>query len=185
MASGTYNYSIPLTGGCGVVNATGTITVNPVDVSVNNNAPVLKANATGATYQWIDCNNNKIAITGEKNASFTATSNGEYAVVVTKNGCKDTSACIGVTNVGLTEHNFGSQIIVFPNPTTGNINIDFSGQTGIRYLVIKNVLGQTIYTSAINKENTKTVFIEGGSGMYFIELFNNTGERAIYKVVKE
>jgi hypothetical protein len=28
-ASGTFNYSIPLTGGCGSVNATGTITVNP------------------------------------------------------------------------------------------------------------------------------------------------------------
>jgi hypothetical protein len=25
-ASGTFNYSIPLTGGCGAVNATGTIT---------------------------------------------------------------------------------------------------------------------------------------------------------------
>jgi len=29
-ASGTFNYSIPLTGGCGSVNATGTITVNPL-----------------------------------------------------------------------------------------------------------------------------------------------------------
>jgi hypothetical protein len=28
--SGTFNYSIPLTGGCGVVNAVGTITVNPL-----------------------------------------------------------------------------------------------------------------------------------------------------------
>lgn len=28
-ASGTFNYSIPLTGGCGIVNATGTITVTP------------------------------------------------------------------------------------------------------------------------------------------------------------
>ena len=28
-ASGTFNYSIPLTGGCGSVNATGIITVNP------------------------------------------------------------------------------------------------------------------------------------------------------------
>jgi hypothetical protein len=27
--SGTFNYSIPLTGGCGAVNATGTITVTP------------------------------------------------------------------------------------------------------------------------------------------------------------
>jgi hypothetical protein len=27
--SGTFNYTIPLTGGCGAVNATGTITVTP------------------------------------------------------------------------------------------------------------------------------------------------------------
>jgi hypothetical protein len=32
-ASGTFNYSIPLTGGCGTVNATGTITVNPVNTA--------------------------------------------------------------------------------------------------------------------------------------------------------
>ena len=31
-ASGTFNYSIPLTGGCGAVNATGTITVNILPV---------------------------------------------------------------------------------------------------------------------------------------------------------
>ncbi|MRX69159.1 Fibronectin type III domain-containing protein [Flavobacterium resistens] len=30
---GTYNYTIPLTGGCGTVNATGTITVNPLPVT--------------------------------------------------------------------------------------------------------------------------------------------------------
>ena len=40
-ASGTFNYTIPLTGGCGSVNATGTITVNviptkPGTVSVTN-----------------------------------------------------------------------------------------------------------------------------------------------------
>jgi hypothetical protein len=32
-ASGTFNYSIPLTGGCGTVNATGTITVTPLDIA--------------------------------------------------------------------------------------------------------------------------------------------------------
>lgn len=36
-ASGTFTYSIPLTGGCGTVNATGSITVNP--------APTVTANA--------------------------------------------------------------------------------------------------------------------------------------------
>ena len=32
-ASGTFNYSIPLTGGCGTVAATGTITVNDVNTA--------------------------------------------------------------------------------------------------------------------------------------------------------
>ena len=32
-ASGTFNYSIPLTGGCGNVNATGTITVNALNTA--------------------------------------------------------------------------------------------------------------------------------------------------------
>jgi hypothetical protein len=50
-ASGTFNYSIPLTGGCGNVNATGTITVNPPSF-----VPVVRhvsdLTATGENIQW-------------------------------------------------------------------------------------------------------------------------------------
>ena len=38
-ASGTFNYSIPLTGGCGTVNATGTITVTPANTITLTSAP--------------------------------------------------------------------------------------------------------------------------------------------------
>jgi hypothetical protein len=45
--SGTFNYSIPLTGGCGSVNATGTITVSPVNtVGVASSTPTLCVNTT-------------------------------------------------------------------------------------------------------------------------------------------
>ena len=37
--SGSFNYSIPLTGGCGNVNATGTITVNPISSATLFSAP--------------------------------------------------------------------------------------------------------------------------------------------------
>src|SRR5215218_2423015 len=41
-AAGTFNYSIPLTGGCGTVNATGTITVNPLNtVGAASSSPAL------------------------------------------------------------------------------------------------------------------------------------------------
>ncbi len=65
-ASGTFNYSIPLTGGCGSFNATGTITVDPASVaatSVNGTTPICNGSsttlsvvggslATGATWEW-------------------------------------------------------------------------------------------------------------------------------------
>lgn len=48
-ASGTYNYSIPLTGGCGSINATGTITVNALNtVGTASSTPTLCIN-TGLT----------------------------------------------------------------------------------------------------------------------------------------
>ncbi|MCF6130813.1 T9SS sorting signal type C domain-containing protein [Flavobacterium wongokense] len=57
--SGTFNYSIPLTGGCGSVNATGTITVNPVNtvgspsstpsLCVNTALTPITHSTTGAT----------------------------------------------------------------------------------------------------------------------------------------
>jgi hypothetical protein len=59
-AAGTFNYTIPLTGGCGTVNATGTITVNPINtvgpasssptLCVNTAiSPVITHSTTGAT----------------------------------------------------------------------------------------------------------------------------------------
>jgi hypothetical protein len=48
--SGTFNYSIPLTGGCGSANATGTIMVNTNTASVASSAPTL-------------CNNTPLNIT--------------------------------------------------------------------------------------------------------------------------
>ena len=58
-ASGTFNYSIPLTGGCGTVNATGTITVTPANtvgaasstptLCINSALPPITHATTGAT----------------------------------------------------------------------------------------------------------------------------------------
>ncbi len=58
-ASGTFNYSIPLTGGCGTVNATGSIIVNPNNtvtstasnqtVCINSPLTPITHNTTGAT----------------------------------------------------------------------------------------------------------------------------------------
>jgi gliding motility-associated-like protein len=94
--AGTFNYSIPLTGGCGTVNATGTITVNPVPtVTPGSNSPIcvgqtlnLTVNATaGATYSWTGPNGFSSTVQNPSIPAATAAASGTYTVTVTANGC--------------------------------------------------------------------------------------------------
>ena len=116
----TPTYNLTNTFGCdSVINLD--LTVNTVNNSITNTTQTLTADATGATYQWLDCDNNYAPILGETNQSFTATANGSYAVEVTQNGCVDTSTCEQVNNVGINEIN--SSITLHPNPTTGIVEL--------------------------------------------------------------
>ena len=94
----TATHTLSNAGGCDSV-VTLDLTINTVDNGITNSSPALMANATGAAYQWLDCDNNYSLIAGETNQSFTATANGSYAVEVTQNNCRDTSNCELVTLV--------------------------------------------------------------------------------------
>ena len=116
--SGTFNYSIPLTGGCGSVNATGTIIVTPVNSasaasstpSLCNNSPLTTITHTtvgasgisnagvsganglppGVSASW---SSNTISITG------TPTSNGTYAYSIPLTGGCGTANATGTITV--------------------------------------------------------------------------------------
>lgn len=85
---------------CDTVYAT-TLSIEPVDSTVVQNGATLNANLIGADYQWLDCGNNLAVIPGETSQSFTPSVTGNYAVVVTLNGCSDTSACYLVDYTGI------------------------------------------------------------------------------------
>lgn len=69
----------------------------------SQNGSVLTANQTGATYQWLDCDNNYAVINSETNQSYTPAVTGNYAVEVNMNGCVDTSDCFLVDHTGIEE----------------------------------------------------------------------------------
>ncbi len=102
------------------------LTINTVDTSVTSNDPTLTSNASGvgASYQWIDCDNGNAVIAGATSVSYTATANGNYAVIVTENGCTDTSACAPIVTVGIDDLVASDFIKIYPNPTSGILNID-------------------------------------------------------------
>jgi hypothetical protein len=101
-----------------------TITVNPLPSNgISQNGITLTAAATGVAYQWIDCSTNQ-PVGGATNQSFTTTEVvGTYAVIVTANGCSDTSTCISVDQSGISEGDFNFGLI--PNPANESVLIQW------------------------------------------------------------
>jgi hypothetical protein len=75
-ASGTFNYSIPLTGGCGTVNATGTITVLPSPTGVSASSSASTICAGGSVNLSSSATSNSNTATSLLNENFNSTPTG-------------------------------------------------------------------------------------------------------------
>ena len=159
------------------------ITVNSVDNAVTNASPTLTANQTGGTYQWITCPESS-PISGETNQSFTATANGSYAVVVTANGCTDTSACETITGLGFIENEFGSGCIIFPNPTDGQFKIDLGDVYPSVKVSITDLGGKLILSEEREEGQLFEMKLDEPSGIYLLTI-DAEGKRAVVRLVKE
>ena len=133
--SGTYSYVLPNATGCDSTVSLA-LTIDTVDTRVIQNGIVLAAQASAATFQWMDCAT-QTPISGATSSVYTASANGSYAVVVTDANCSDTSACFTVAGIGLAERslNFGR---ISPNPSTGPAALELQGTVPV---------SATLYTS--------------------------------------
>jgi len=161
--------------GCDSVIVT-SLTVIDVDTSVTISIPTFISNATIATYQWIDCANGNIAIAGATNQSYSAIANGSYAVIVTQNGCTDTSSCYDIFSVGIDGiFNQNDIVIIYPNPTSGSFTLSYSlpqtSSTNETQLQITDVFGRMVYTQSITNPNQTIIDVSQLSdGVYFYEV---------------
>jgi LruC domain-containing protein len=146
-ASGTFNYTIPLTGGCGSANATGTITVTAAKtVGSPSSTPTLCINTAltniaiattgatgigtatglpaGVTAAWAS---NTITITGTPTDSGTFS----YTIPLT-GGCGSVNAIGTITvKAAITAGSPSSTPTLFNNTALTNITIATTGATGI------------------------------------------------------
>jgi hypothetical protein len=180
--SDTYYDTIPNATGCDSI-ITINLTINSTDVSVTNSSPTLTANATGATYQWLDCNKNFTKINNAKSRAYVANSNGNYAVEVTQNGCIDTSLCINLSNVQILENTFGTSVKLFPNPTNNEVTIELGKHYNEVSVIVRNALGQEVMKESFYNTNAFKLNIPGETGLYILEL-HATGHKALLRVLK-
>lgn len=183
-SSGSYLDTIPNSQNCDSVIAI-SLTINSVNngIGLTSGGSSATAVEVGARYQWLDCNNGFAVLANDTNRSFTPSSNGAYAVEVTKNGCTDTSNCVTFTSVGNIENNLESQLTISPNPTKGMLVIDFGNIIGWKQYTVRNMVGQLITAGKILDKNL-LLNLNQQKGIYLIEIELIDGSKTIRKVIK-
>ncbi|CAN0491758.1 unnamed protein product, partial [Laminaria digitata] len=168
--SGFYSDTIRPQAGCDTIMDLN-LTVTNLDSSASRVAAnQLEANEsdTAAQFQWLNCANGYAKINGAVGKQFTFVQNGSYAVEVRLNNCIDTSACIVISNVGLTE-NFSS-FSLYPNPALGSVKIE--AQPGqFEHYSLMDLSGSVLIKGRLNLNGkTDLDLSKVKTGLYLIRL---------------
>jgi len=160
-SSGYYTLQVANTYNCMSTSAPVNVTVYPTPLpAIANSGMNLQTATTYLGYQWFY---NTTPIGGANSYSYSYTSNGVYQVyVVDSNGCVGYSTQIIITNVGITNPALGNSIRVYPNPTSGVINID--AKIAIK-ISLRDVTGKAVFEAS----NVKSIALgDIASGTYLL-----------------
>jgi hypothetical protein len=158
------------------------LTINTVNTTVTQVGPALTANETGATYQWLNCPA-MTPINGATNQTYTATVNGDYAVVVDKNGCSETSTCYSVASVGLQNSNNTNNVIISPNPTSHSFKISFDKTQAMKY-TLYSITGKVMFEGETQRSSMSFDLSNESKGVYFLRI-GTQNDFKVYRVIKQ
>lgn len=137
---------------------------------VQNKGATLIANTPDAIYQWVDCKNNK-ELPNSNSRDFKPTATGSYAVIITNGKCTDTSDCIEFilkpTNISDIEK---SDINIFPNPSTGIINLNSNIEIG--NMLVYDMNGKLLKSYTFLDFNCQINLENLDNGMYLIKIIS-------------
>jgi len=194
---GLYTVNVTNTDACNGVGSSTPILINvnptpTADASFNQSigsftVQFLNNSTNASSYSWDFGDGNTST---SANPSYTYSTGGDFTVVLTAtNGDCSNTFTINLTSVSVSENVAFEDLMVFPNPTENELNIQFSSfDSGIMNATIFNVAGQIVSAEAfaVNAGNMfhtiDTSNLE--SGVYFVNLNNNNSNITI-RVIKK
>jgi hypothetical protein len=180
--AGLYVDTLQNGGGCDSVVTTTLTVAAAINTGTTVNGGSISANASGATYQWIDCDNANAPIPGATGQSFVAPQDGNYAVIVSIGNCADTSACSVV--VGMVD-GLHTSVVLYPNPTSGSVNLSFGTAIEALEIEVYDIAGkQVLVQSVANAASAQVDMSRFQNGVYFLKLRTAEGQEML-RVVKQ
>jgi hypothetical protein len=167
--SGIYQYQGSSLNGCdSIVNLDLTIyddLVEPI-IDISNTVELSSMNQSNVSYQWVVCPD-YTPIANATSNNFTATTTGEYALIVSNLCGSDTSNCVEVSISGIYESEQNS-LLVYPNPVSNEFYIDYPGV--IKKFEIQDLNGKIILQSN-SPDKTNTIPASISDGIYFLKVY--------------
>lgn len=171
------NYTVE---GCTVSTV---VVIKSLDLTVYVIESMLTANQESASYQWIDCNNSFLPVPGATGQSFEPEVTGDYAVIITYDGCTDTSSCAHVVIDGFRDIQVVNDLAVYPNPAKGYIIIKANGNINGSEYYFYDKAGKVVLSGILNDASTRIDLDNLPAGIYSLEV--GEANQHVFKVIKE
>ena len=155
---------------------------------VNTHGSLLTANYNfgGASFEWWDCDLEQI-VAGETNREFEPADNGNYAMIITIDDCRDTSNCHVLNRVStgdLTDE--ANNFTIYPNPNNGLFNVRLTGNGDTdTHLQIVDMQGKVLTDKKLGRidgELVEEVNLNLAAGVYFVKVIRD-GNLSVKRVI--
>lgn len=184
-SSGVYTNTLTAANGCDSILTTNLTIQPPIDVTISLTGVVITAATAGAgvTYQWVNCNTNSIILEAT-NQTYSPTASGSYAVIISQNGCSDTSDCMNLVKAGINENDLPKKFYIYPNPATNQLNIKVVDYKLLDTdYTIYDSIGKSVITGKFITENTAVDLKELPSGIYLFHFGEDI--KQTFKLIKK
>lgn len=179
--STTYFESIASAFDCDTIRRVNITVIKPVaDITISDGTATT---VPADTYQWIDCLTN-LPIPGATSQVFQPTVTSLYKVIITINGCADTSVCVGLVadldNIDQSDFS----MVLYPNPlnegySTLKVLPELIGSTADLY----DATGRKIHSEPITTTE-QVIHLNINSGVYLVRLTTRDGKVKSRKWIK-
>lgn len=147
--------------------------LNPIINSITDNITSITVDAPTATsLVWINCSDLTLA-DGTGGFTFTPVSNGTYAVIASHNGCTDTSDCVVIDQLGLSEFSM-NKLEIYPNPlkTGEKLTVNTTADS----FIIQTMEGKNMLPESVTHTNGKSEIQLPAlsSGIYLLKAISGT-----------